>query len=137
MGLFVALTAVAFVTSAQTANYELGVPFAMSCTGILRANKYPGGVRYNLEPIKGYPNRNEKEAWEGYNDMLCSATLADTSPSIDSPLGKETIKRLLRECSIGKICDITGQVNGLSHDIFFWVIIYTVNPTIRKPTVVE
>jgi hypothetical protein len=63
----------------------------MSCTGFLQAIKYPGGISYNLKPVKGYPNRNEKEEWEGFNDMLCSATLADTSPSVDRPLGKETM----------------------------------------------
>ena len=126
-----ALAAIVVATTAPAANYELGVPSSMSCTGVLRATKYPGGIWYNLEPVKVYPNRNEKEEWQGFNDMLCSATLADTSPSVDRPLGKETIKRLLRECSIGKVCDITGQVNGMSHDIFFWVTIYTINPTIR------
>jgi hypothetical protein len=44
-------------------------------------------------------------------------------------VGFATSAQTARECSIGKICDITGQVNGMSHDIFFWVIIYTINPT--------
>ena len=35
----------------QAANYELGVPFPMTCTGLLRTYSGAGTTTYALEPV--------------------------------------------------------------------------------------
>jgi hypothetical protein len=44
----------------------------------------------------------------------------------DYTLKESTIRRLLKYCSVGKFCQISGQMNGLTHGNFFWVDIYSI-----------
>ena len=44
----------------------------------------------------------------------------------DYTLKEPTIRRLLKYCSVGKFCQISEQMNGLTHGNFFWVDIYSI-----------
>lgn len=105
---------------AQAAHYELGTPFPMTCVGILRSKT---GLEYHLEADDGHLNSGSD------NDRICQqATIAEKSgrTALRYTLKEETIRRLLSVCSVGKLCEISGQMNGLTHDVFFWVQIYSV-----------
>jgi len=104
---------------AYAANYELGTPFPMTCVGILSKL----GHGYHLVRDNNYLNSNSD------NDRICQqATIAEKSGSaaIGYTLKEETIRRLLKACSLGKPCEISGHMNGLSHDILFGVQIYSI-----------
>jgi hypothetical protein len=105
---------------AQAANYELGKPFPMTCVGILQS--YPNGMGYILSVEKAGSTYAEQ-------DSQCQlATIAERSSksALVYTLKEETIRRLLNICLLGKLCEISGQMNGLSHDVFFWVQIYSI-----------
>jgi hypothetical protein len=106
---------------AQAAHYELGTPFAMTCVGILQSST---GVEYHLTADDNHLNSNTD------HDRICQqATIAERSgrTALRYTLKEETIRRLLNVCSLGKLCEISGQMNGLSHDVFFWVQMYSIN----------
>jgi hypothetical protein len=121
---FVFIFAVAFTLynsrMAQGAQYELGRPFPMTCVGVLESKT---AVEYHLISDDTHLNSNSD------NDRICQqATIAEKSgrTALSYTLREETIRRLLKVCSLGKLCEISGQMNGLSHDVFFWVQIYSI-----------
>ena len=79
----------------QAANYELGVPFPMTCTGLLHTYSGAGITTYALEPVPEYPNRPDEDPNDPSRGTHCSASIASTKPSVDAPLGRDAIRRLL------------------------------------------
>jgi hypothetical protein len=105
---------------AQAAHYELGTPFPMTCVGILQSIT---GAEYHLTADDNHLNSNDD------HDRICQqATIAEKSgkAALRYTLKDETVRRLLSICSLGKPCEISGQMNGLTHDVFFWVQIYSI-----------
>ena len=105
--------------AAQAANYELGKPFPMTCVGVLQSI----GGGYWLTADDSHLNSNSDD------DLKCQgATIAERSgkSALAYTLKETTIRRLLNVCSPGKLCEISGLMNGLTHDVFFWVQIYSI-----------
>jgi hypothetical protein len=107
---------------AQGANYQLGTPFPITCFGTL---EYDAG-EYRLIPGKeddGFYYEDEET-----KNRCQLAIVAEKSKgrNFTYTLKDKTIRRLLRFCSVGKRCEISGLMNGLSHDVYFWVQIYSI-----------
>jgi|SRR5579885_394753 len=98
----------------RAANYSLGTPFRMSCVGTL---EYKAGA-YFLSVDDDHPNSSDDD-----NRICGGATIAEEKNkyALRYTLREKTIIRLLRTCSLGDLCQIVGYMNGLSHDIWFWV----------------
>lgn len=108
------------VCAAKGAHYELGVPFPLTCIGILQSNN---GLEYHLAADNSHLNTNSDQ------DNVCQQATIAEKPGRDAlayTLKEETIHRLLKACSLGKLCEVSGQASGLSHDVFFWVQIYSI-----------
>jgi hypothetical protein len=104
----------------QAAQYSLGTPFPIACEGILGSRN---GI-YFLDEDPDHPRSNLE------NDIICSnATIAEekSKHALKYTLKEDAIIRLLRKCSLGKPCRIVGYVNGLSHDVYFFVKIDTIS----------
>ena len=95
---------------ANAANYQLGRPFPQTCEGILATSN---GAEYHLAPDKD----------QSSFDITCTGTIAEISGehALKYTLKEKQIIQLLKTCSVGKPCRIVGYMNGLSHDIYFWV----------------
>jgi hypothetical protein len=95
---------------AEAARYELGKPFPMSCVGILDSKA--GGYFLTTE------GRSD-------DDRICHyATIAEESTAkhaLKYTLREKTVIQVLRVCTLGKPCRIEGLMNGLTHDVYFWV----------------
>src|SRR6202022_2037370 len=102
------------------ANYELGAPFPMTCEGIL---EYRNGI-YTL-------NLNLDQRDPTTDNRICnSATVAEesrTKYALKYTLKEKAISQILKICSLEKTCRIVGYMNGLSHDVYFWVKINSVS----------
>jgi hypothetical protein len=103
------------------AQYELGSPFAISCEGRLDSK---GGQYFFSRDHKVKSDSDD-------NEQICSlATIAEKTtktPLSRYTLREATIRRLLGTCSLGNACRITGCMNGLSHDVYFFVKIDSVS----------
>ena len=118
--LFAIVVTLHTVRVAEAAHYELETPFPMTCVGILQSNT---GAEYHLDADDHHLNADED------HDRICQqATIAEKSgkSALRYTLREETIRRLLKVCSIGEPCEISGQMSGLTHDVFFWVEIYSI-----------
>jgi hypothetical protein len=117
--------------AAQAAMLQLGTPFPNTCYGVL--SKYRDvedgkliGVTYGLE------SEDKNASYECKSAIIAQTSRKDTYVSInglrssDYTLKEDTIQRLLKHCSVGKFCQISGQMNGLTHGTFFWVDIYSI-----------
>jgi hypothetical protein len=88
------------------------------------------GVEHHLEADYSHLNPVSD------HDRIChQATIAEKSgrAALRYTLKEETVRRLLSVCSLGKLCEISGQMNGLSHDVFFWVHIYSITGSSEIP----
>ena len=113
--------------AAHAAHYELGTPFSMTCVGILRSET---GMEYHLEEDDSHLNSDTD------HDRICQqATIAEKpgQAALRYTLKGETVRRLLSVCSFGKLCEISGQMNGLTHDVFFWEQIYSIRGSSEIP----
>jgi hypothetical protein len=108
-------TIVFLPSSGQATQYQLGKPFPMACEGNLVYHK---GI-YSLEQDIDNPSSDPD------HDLICGlADLAeetDTGSALKYTLKEKAIIQILRSCSLGKLCRVVGYVNGLSHDVYFWV----------------
>src|SRR5262245_12834669 len=118
---WVGLAAIIWTPAVQAANYELVDPFPMTCEGILVSEN---GI-YGLVEDAGHLNSNSDD------DILClHATIAEKSSTpyaLQYTLKDKEISRILKTCSVGKLCRIEGLVSGLSHDVWFFVKIDSVS----------
>jgi hypothetical protein len=106
-------------TLGHTAQYRLGTPFPMTCEGVL---SYKDGG-YFLNRDDTHLNSDSE------HDAICNgATIAEETghTSTKYTLREKTIIQVLKACSLGHLCEIAGQMNGISHDIWFWVAITSV-----------
>ena len=111
---WIGLAAIAWTPAVQAANYELGTPFPMTCEGILVSEN---GI-YGLVSDDDHLNSASDD------DILClHATIAEKSSRYALPytLKENEISRVLKTCSVGKLCRVEGYVNGLTHDVWFFV----------------
>jgi hypothetical protein len=121
-GSFIGLaTAVSISCAAEAAQYQLGTPFPIACEGVLENHN----GEYVLRADDDHLNTDSQ------NDFICGlATVAEESTAkyrLKYTLRENAIIRILRTCSLGKLCRIVGYVNGLSHDVYFWVKIDSVS----------
>ena len=108
-----AVVAVFGTPATEAANYSLGKPFPMMCEGLLESRG--DGTSYTL--------RIEKDDLTDDERICASATIAEENGvryRTPRALGDKTIIRLLRSCSLGKPCRISGLMSGWSHDVWFW-----------------
>lgn len=116
-------SAIAFwaTTAAQAANYELTPPSPMVCEGILVSTN----GSYRLVADDSHLNS------ESDDDRICaSATIAEESRNkyaLKYTLKDKEISRILKTCSVGKLCRIDGDMSGLTHDVYFFVKINSVS----------
>lgn len=125
--LFLITLTFALPSMAFAAHYELLTPFPMTCVGVLRSNN---GLEYHLEADDTHLNSDSD------NDRICQqATIVEKSgkSALRYTLKEATIRRLLNTCSRGKLCEISGQMSGLTHDVFFWVQIYSITGGLNIP----
>jgi hypothetical protein len=117
---WVGLAVIIWTSAVQAANYELVDPFPMTCEGILVSEN---GI-YGLVGDADHLNSNSDD------DILCShATIAEKSSkyALQYTLKEKEISRILKTCSVGKLCRIEGVVSGLTHDVWFFVKIDSVS----------
>jgi hypothetical protein len=104
----------------QAANYELGTPFPIACEGILVSE----GGSYKLDA-------DVTEASADSDEFICaSATIAEKSDNkyaLKYTLKDNEITRILKVCSVGKLCRIEGEMSGLTHDVYFFVKINSIS----------
>ena len=117
LGLLVSVLFAPFI--AKAAHYELGTPFPVTCEGILAVTNgiysFSGDVRSDTDE----------------NQIACvNATIAErkSKTALGYTLKEKAIERLLSACSVGQRCRIAGMMNGLSHDVFFFVRLDNVSP---------
>jgi clan AA aspartic protease (TIGR02281 family) len=91
----------------------LGKPFPMTCEGILETRS--NGAEYHLAP--------EDKGQSSFECIACTGTIAEISSkyALKYTLKEKEIAQLLKTCSVGKPCRIVGYMNGLTHDVYFWV----------------
>jgi hypothetical protein len=117
--------------TAQAAMFELDNPFPKTCYGVLTESRDVEdgkliGASYFLN------SEDENASSECYRAVIAQTSRRDTYVSTnglrvsDYTLKEPTIRRLLKYCSVGKFCQISGQMNGLTHGNFFWVDIYSI-----------
>jgi hypothetical protein len=116
------LATVVFLPSCgQAAQYQLGKPFPMTCEGTLVYHK---GI-YSLEQDIDHPSTDPD------HDLICGladlAEESDTGYALKYSLKEKAIIQILKSCSLSKLCRVVGYVNGLSHDVYFWVRIDSVS----------
>jgi hypothetical protein len=108
------------VVQAEGANYELGTPFPIACEGILVSEN---GIYGFVEDDKHLNSGSD-------DDIVClHATIAEKSNinALKYSLKDKEISRILKTCSVGKLCRIEGYMNGLTHDVYFFVKIDSVS----------
>lgn len=115
------IAAVAFFLPSlgHAAEYRLGKPFPMTCEGVLT---YQDGG-YFLSHDQTHLNSGSE------SDGICDgATIAEESGHATTKytLREKTIRQVLQACAVGRLCEITGTMNGISHDVWFWVGITSV-----------
>jgi hypothetical protein len=113
--------AVVFLMSShgQTAQYRLGTPFPTTCEGVLTYQE--GG--YFLTHDETHLNSGSD------HDGICDgATIAEETghSTTKYTLREKIIRQVLEACSLGHLCEIVGEMNGISHDVWFWVRITSV-----------
>jgi hypothetical protein len=125
----IAALTLALCTSSAHASYQsLGAPFPATCYGILeyRETAFPSGPDYYLDTTN-YP---DQQIGCGTGVIAQRSRKDDTKYLLPKYTLKEaTNRRLLKACTVGKFCEISGHMNGMSHDIFFWVDIYSIVPS--------
>jgi hypothetical protein len=88
--------------------------FPLTCQGVLDTR---GGQYFFVEgdtPLNADPD----------DDIICShVTIAErsTGSALRQSLKEDTIKRLLGVCRVGKSCRVSGLVLNLSHDVYVYV----------------
>lgn len=88
--------------------------FPLTCRGVLDTK---GGQYFFAEgdrPLNADPD----------DDIICShVTIAErsTGAALRQSLKEETIKRLQSICVVGKSCRVSGLVLNLSHDVYVYV----------------
>jgi hypothetical protein len=107
--------------AAQAANYELTTPSPMVCEGILATTN----GAYRLVADDSHLNSDSDD------DRICTmATIAEESHSkyaLKYTLKDNEISKILKICSVGKLCRIEGDMSGLTHDVYFFVKINAVS----------
>jgi hypothetical protein len=105
----------------QAANYGLVAPSPMVCEGILVSTN----GSYRLVADANHLNSDSDD------DRICaSATIAEESRNkyaLKYTLKDNEISRILKICSVGKLCRIEGEMSGLTHDVYFFVKINSVS----------
>jgi hypothetical protein len=117
---WVGLAVIIWTPAVQAANYELGTPFPIACEGILVSEN---GI-YTLVADDNHLNSDSDD------DITClHATVAEKSNinALKYTLKDNEISRILKTCSVGKLCRIEGSMNGLTHDVYFFVKIDSVS----------
>jgi hypothetical protein len=118
---WIALAVAIFLpATAQPAEYQLIPPFHMVCEGILVSQN----GAYKLVEDDRHLNSDSDD------DRIClEATIAENSgrSSLKYTLKEREISRILKVCSVGKLCRIEGAMSGLTHDVYFFVKIDAVS----------
>src|SRR5436190_6387695 len=98
---WVGLTVVIWASAVQAANYEIGTPFPIACEGILVSEN---GI-YTLVADDNHLNSDSDD------DIIClHATIAEKNNihALKYTLKDNEISRILKTCSVGKLCRVEG-----------------------------
>ena len=117
---WIGLAVIIWAPAVQAANYELGTPFPMVCEGVLVSEN---GI-YTLVADDNHLNSDSDD------DIVClHATVAEKSSmyALKYTLKDNEVDRILKTCSVGRLCRIEGDMNGLTHDVYFFVKIDSVS----------
>ena len=117
-GLFALITP--FHTAVHAATYELGPPFHIACEGTLVMRN----ISLELVVDDGVSSSNPDD------DFICSSVILaekSTNVALKYTLKENEISRILKFCSVGKLCRIEGDVRNFTHGVFFFVRINSIS----------
>jgi hypothetical protein len=112
-----ALIAIALLTApAQAANYDYSLKAEpTTCVGvIIQQDDGSLALRGDADGV----------SYCGFAEL----TFKQASPA-KGQLGPSTVPFILRSCSAGMRCKITGLLKGIGHDIFYWSRIDSARPS--------
>ena len=117
IGLITAMTITASVGQAADLKIENSPQFSITCTGVLETRN--GIYFFNREkPITGLTPDDEVACWGASilpNDKGCW------------PMRGKSIEQILAVCPIGKTCQVAGVLKNLTHGLYCWTEVNSVN----------